>query len=125
MLLGKKPDGRGYRFPGGFIDVTDNSAETAAIREAHEETGLLLEKPNYICSRHVNDWRNTQRNVIMTFFYHFNYQFGNAQAGDDLNEVKWIPVAQLSKIKHELVEEHQKLLEEFLNYFPKYRKMQE
>lgn len=119
VLLGKKNDGRGWRFPGGFIDIADESAEAAAAREAVEETNLYLlpENAEYICSRKVKDWRNTARNSVMTYFYHFEYLHGHAKAGDDLSEIKWFEIEQLKNVH--IVDEHDILRSCFLRFLKK------
>jgi bifunctional NMN adenylyltransferase/nudix hydrolase len=117
VLMGKKADGRGWRFPGGFVDTKDARAEDAAIREAHEETGLLVSEATYVSSRSVNDWRNTERNTVLTTFYHFPYEQGKAIAGDDLCEVKWIRVLELNC--EDIVKVHQPLVEDLIKFLSK------
>lgn len=94
LLLGKKPNQLGLRFPGGFLDpMEDKTAEGAAVREAKEETGLCLTVDKYLGSLLVDDWRyRHEQNKIMTFFYLLQYDeatSGRAQAGDDLEMVIW------------------------------------
>lgn len=120
VLLGKKTDGRGWRFPGGFIDITDENAEVAAVREAQEETGLEVSEGKYICSKQINDWRNTAKATIMTFFYHFDYKFGAAKAADDLVDVKWHLLRDIDK--ETMVPEHAKLLVDLEEYLLQTRK---
>jgi len=42
LLMGKRLDDGNWDFPGGFLDIGENVAHTA-VREAREETGLLVE----------------------------------------------------------------------------------
>jgi len=114
VLLGRKEDHRGWRFPGGFIDITDPTAEHAAIREAQEETSLLVTSPTYISSRKVDDWRNTERNSVLTTFYHFPYESGHAQGNDDLPEVKWFAVDDLGQVN--IVPVHKPLVEDLIKF---------
>ncbi|MBM3261722.1 NUDIX domain-containing protein [Candidatus Kaiserbacteria bacterium] len=106
-LLGhKRGDGKKYRFVGGMVDPTDESAEAAAKREAREEAGknLNLGDFQFIGSARIDDprYRGTP-DKILSLFYRTNYLWGFAQASDDLDSVGWFPY---DKIGENLVEEH-------------------
>lgn len=102
VCMGQKPNEVGtgvWRFPGGFVDPTDLSAEMAVIRECREEViGPELDPyPVYITSIKTNDYRyRDSRDKIITSFYKIKYVFGPIKAGDDLAEVCWMPVNETS-----------------------------
>ena len=99
VLLGMKAERPGlWRFPGGFVDKGDGCAENAAKRELHEETGIVVDKVEYVASSIIDDWRSTDDNNIMTFFYKAEYQSGAPQASDDLDAVKWVYLSDLADI---------------------------
>lgn len=110
VLLGRKPYESEFRFVGGFTDVTDNSYEHAASREAREETGLEVGHMQYLGSTNVNDKRYEGHDdrAIMTIFFKAKYIFGDPKGMDDIAEVSW---RKLNELKPEdLVIEHRKLL---------------
>jgi len=89
VLLGRKPGETKWRFPGGFVDASDETLEAAAIRECHEETGLIAGDLHYVCSKSLADWRVTPGNGMVTTLFEAKYVEGHAEAGDDLDEVRW------------------------------------
>lgn len=110
LLLGRKKDEELFRFVGGFTDVTDESYEITAKREAMEETGLEVGDVTYITSTRVDDWRyraNSERSV-MTAFFKAKKIFGSTKANDDIVEVKWLKVKDLHT--SHIVNEHGRLL---------------
>lgn len=111
VLLGRKPLEDKFRFVGGFVDVTDNTIEAAAIREAQEETGCVIGDLNYLGSTKVNDWRYRGDNhrSVMTHFYSAKRLNGVVKAQDDIAEVSWYNVTDLKD--GDLVSEHNRLLE--------------
>ena len=95
LLMGKKLSGVGkYCFPGGHVDSTDKSAESAATREIKEETGLDNLSPwDYVCQVPVNDWRNTKSCQTWSTLFHVRVTPDRApevKADDDLDEVHWV-----------------------------------
>lgn len=92
----KKELGTGlWRFPGGFVDPTDKSAEAAVLRECGEEVeGIINDgQPKYITSMLTNDERyRTSRDKILTTFYKVPYITGTITPGDDLAAVQWMPI---------------------------------
>ena len=92
-----------WRFPGGFIDVTDNSAALAAFREAREETGMIFhvdpEEINngaiFIGSAKIDDprYRDTPHGILTSFFQ-IDHKAGEAGEGpfDDVARTKWFPL---------------------------------
>ena len=87
------------RFPGGFVDPTDDNLEYAAKRELGEEApGISVEGDmNYLGSYLMDDWRYTDEDKIMTALFHGEYTFGTTQAGDDLVFVGWFPLTQRTR----------------------------
>lgn len=108
---GKDPAGQ-WRFPGGFLDPTvDTTLESAAAREFREECGRI-ETANwrYLGSRAVDDWRYRREvDQVMTALFRCDYFFGAATAADDVEEVKWFDLTELSDT--DMVAEHRPLLE--------------
>jgi bifunctional NMN adenylyltransferase/nudix hydrolase len=91
VLLAKKPDEHGWRFVGGFAETSSFSFEDDAIREVKEETGVEVDRPKYIASCVINDWRLTkEKDKIKTLFFKCKYLFGSPKANDDICELSWI-----------------------------------
>lgn len=111
VLLGRKKDEIEYRFIGGFADVTDESFEQTVKREVAEETGLEVGDIQYIGSAKVRDWRyrSDKERSIMTSFFKATKIFGAEKAADDIAEVKWFTVSELTA--KDMVGEHGHLLE--------------
>lgn len=119
ILLGRKPNEDQYRFPGGFVDPTDESYEVAALREAKEECGNTIELDDltYVGSYQVNDWRYSRepnRKIITTLFQ-AEFVGGEIVASDDLEEVKWFKINEITE--ENMVSEHYRLLYEHYSDF--------
>lgn len=94
VLLGKKSNLSGWWFPGGFVSPEDESSETAARREALEETGIKCPTLEYVCSNRQSDWRyrHIDDGVIVTTLFACLDSVGAPKAGDDLDHVKFFPL---------------------------------
>ena len=102
-------DTQQWRFPGGFVDPSDLSAEYAVKREATEEVGgFETDKPQYITSVRIDDprYRDSEHKIITSFF-ELPYLWGAERAGDDAAKAKWHKVSDLylSKIKRNPIHE--------------------
>lgn len=117
LLMGRKAGQTGWRFPGGFVDGTDDSFEEAAVRELQEECGPIhVSELSYIGNFKVSDWRYIHESEkIFTTLYACQYVSGESEARDDLEEVKWLEITKLhQKDDHLIVEEHKVLFERLL-----------
>ncbi len=106
-LLVRKPGEALWRFPGGFVQPSDDSYELAAKRELAEETGIEVGEMTYVTSHRVDDWRyRGEADKIMTTLYAAEHTFGAPKPADDVAEAGW--VGQLNLFA--LVPEHRPLL---------------
>jgi 8-oxo-dGTP diphosphatase len=99
----------GWAIPGGFVDYGE-SLETAAKREAEEETGLLVE---LIEQFHVysDPTRDPRQHTISVVF--LATATGNPQAGDD---AKHLDIFEFWRIPPNLCFDHAIILRDYLRY---------
>lgn len=97
VLVGQKRHEKLFRFPGGFVDLKDADMLSAAKREFSEEVpNMEVAGWYYITSMKINDWRFKDTQGIMTTIFECEYAFGYPTAGDDLAQVRWIKLKDLS-----------------------------
>ena len=99
----------GWAIPGGFIDYGE-SVETAAIREAQEETTLEIEliKQFHVYSDPDRDAR--QHTISIVFIAQ---AFGIPEAADDAKEIS---VFQLWELPKALCFDHARILDDYRLY---------
>jgi bifunctional NMN adenylyltransferase/nudix hydrolase len=108
MLLGRKSHQALFRFIGGFVDPTDDNFEQAAQREAQEETGVEVGNLQYVGTAKIDDWRyRHETDKIITTLFTADYISGNAKAQDDIAEIKWFKINNLTT--EDFVVEHRVL----------------
>lgn len=102
------PDCQGlWNCPCGYLDW-DETTEEAAKREVLEETGYLIEKPLKL-SEVRDSLNNNHQNIIFRYFtyvYHPNKCTPVGGEDDEVEEVKWIPVDEISNYQWTFNHEH-------------------
>lgn len=110
ILLGRKNIDNKWRLLGGFSDPTDDSYEMAAARELREECGPVeTTSMHYEASLRVNDWRyRREEDKIITTLFSTDYTGGEVKGSDDIAEVKWFTLKELSEMleNKSIAEEH-------------------
>lgn len=113
---GKDPYKNKYALPGGFVNI-DETTKEAAIREAYEETGIVINpfNLNFLCFKDAVN-RDT-RNRVVTFVYYYDVantdDINKLVAGDDAINHKVVKFNQVNDIK--LAFDHNDILLQFLN----------
>lgn len=99
----------GWAIPGGFVDYGE-SVETAAKREALEETGLAID---LIEQFHVysDPSRDPRQHTISIVF--LATATGTPEAGDDAQNLAWF---EPWKIPQKLCFDHDRILHDYLTY---------
>ncbi len=99
----------GWALPGGFVDYGE-SVETAARREAAEETGLQVElmEQFYVYSDPNRDLRQHTLSVVF-----LATAIGQPTAGDDANHLELFEPWQ---IPSNLCFDHDRILQDYLRY---------
>jgi len=122
ILLGRKENEDKFRFVGGHVDLSDDTLESAAMREFREETrGAEISELKYVGSAKINDWRhdNVNSGIISTLFIG-KHLWGKAEASDDIIACEWFNMEKLiegDNYKSEIVSEHIELFEKFIEYY--------
>ena len=98
VLLGRKPMESKFRFIGGFSTPGSKTFEEDARREVIEETGgIEIQGMEYICTSFIEDWRYmNESSKIKTIFYKTQYIFGRPEGSDDIAEVRWFDIKDLT-----------------------------
>ena len=106
VLIERRNDPKGWALPGGFVDYGEN-LETAAVREAREETGLELVglRQFRAYSDPLRDPR--QHNISMVFTARGT---GTLQAGDDAAKARWFA---LDALPAPLCFDHARILHDY------------
>ena len=120
VLLVRKPNEDKWRFAGGHVEARKGTVEKNARLEASEETGVDLIDQEYIGSAIIDDWRYrvTDRSV-MTAFYAGRVRNMGARAADDVRDVKWFRLDQLTT--YNMMVEHMELLMMLQEYLKKFK----
>lgn len=101
ILIGKKeedddhPIGGEWHILGGHLKYGEQPEE-AMKREAKEETGLEVEVHQVV---DVMTW--SDRNQALSVLYHCEASSRDAEAKDDLQEVKWVSADEIKDFVHE------------------------
>ncbi len=124
LLLARKPEEKKWRFIGGFSDPASVSLEEDAKREVQEEAGVEVGNITYLGSTLINDWRyRGEIDKIKTALFVAKYVFGKPEGADDVAEVKWVSINNLTK--NDIVETHHVLIDMFNEKFGDNRELQE
>jgi ADP-ribose pyrophosphatase YjhB (NUDIX family) len=97
VLLGKRnrqPFRDWWDIPGGFLDPWEHP-EQAAVREAAEETGLVV-RPTALLGIFLDTYgQDAHADFTLNIYYLAEIVSGAAQAGDDLSELAWFKAGAL------------------------------
>lgn len=99
----------GWAIPGGFVDVGE-SVETAAVREAQEETGLSVELVEQLLT-YSDPNRDPRQHTLSVVF--IATATGEPQAGDD---AKKLALFDPWTIPTNLCFDHDRILRDYLYY---------
>lgn len=117
IYMARKKNEKLLRFVGGFADPKDSSFESAAKREAAEETGMETEILGYLGSVKIDDFRyRGEVDKVITSFFAMKKIFGKPEAKDDICELRKVAVKDLRD--SDIILEHRVLfsmLKEWLN----------
>ena len=106
LLIERKNPPLGWALPGGFVDYGE-SLESAARREAHEETGLeLIDLTQF--GAYSDPQRDPRQHTISVVFTARG--IGEACGGDDAAQARWFPLAALPE---PLCFDHGRILDDY------------
>ncbi len=107
VLIKRKNPPHGWAIPGGFVDYGE-SYETAAIREAKEETGLVIEDLQQFRT-YSDPGRDARQHTASTVFIAQAHK--QPTAGDDAAEARLFTQSNLPQ----LVFDHAQILNDYYN----------
>ena len=90
VLIRRRNVPPGWALPGGFVDYGE-SVEQAAIREAHEETGLDVELYGLL-GVYSDPRRDPRQHTLSVVFLARPTGACDLRAGDDAAEAAWFPM---------------------------------
>lgn len=119
LLLAKRSDEKGYRFPGGHamgkLRPQNVSYESDATMESMEETLTTPGKLEYIGSTQIDDWRyRDSSETIKTIFFLGEVGSLETTGGDDISTTRFFPIEAVTEDMFE--KEHQILFKMLKNH---------
>lgn len=117
VLVERRFEPEGWALPGGFVEYGE-AVETAAVREAKEETGLDV-RLEHLLGVYSDPSRDTRLHAISTVFVGVAENPGAIQGGDDAARAVFFPISALPR---QLAFDHAAIIEDFLQrYAAQYR----
>ncbi|SRR5579875_1144813 len=114
MVRRKKDPFKGrLALPGGFIDWGE-PAEKAAVREAKEETSLVVEPVDILGV--YSDPKRDPRGHMMTTVFVTVVIGGEEKAGDDSAKIEWIDLDTLGKKKDSFAFDHAQIVSDYISW---------
>jgi 8-oxo-dGTP diphosphatase len=109
VLIKRKNPPPGWALPGGFVDYGE-SVEAAAVREAHEETGLNVE---LIEQFHVysDPQRDPRQHTLSVVF--IARAAGEPRGADDAAEAR---IFDSSELPEQMAFDHRQIVSDYLKY---------
>ncbi len=92
---GNEPFKGMWAFPGGFVE-DDEDLEPAAIRELHEETGLLLPGLKQLHTFGTPGRDPRGRTVSVIYYALVNAEDHTVKGGDDAAHAQWVNVKDIA-----------------------------
>ena len=93
---GKEPAKGTLDLPGGFVDMNE-TVEEGMMREIHEETGLRVERVDYLFSIPNLYLYSGMEIHTIDMFYEVHVSSGTqVEADDDAAEAMWLPVSEIN-----------------------------
>ena len=91
-----------WAFPGGFVE-DDEELEAAAIRELHEETGLLLSSMTQLHT-FGKVGRDPRGRTVSVVYYAFTNEAHKVEGADDAAEAAWINIKDITALAFDHME---------------------